>query len=164
MSTEITEPVIEPAAPVEGEEPVKETDWKAEARKHEARAKENAAKAKANEAAAQRLTELENANKTAEQLANDRIAAAEKRAADLELLANVATVANTAGIPSEILSGPASNSVDDLTAYAEALIAFRGEQKQTPSSTAIGRANSTKSVAGTPESDFEQFLQGQLKG
>jgi hypothetical protein len=144
----VTEP---PAAsdPVEpGTEPEpKEIDWKAEARKHEARAKENAAKAKANEGAAQRLAEIEEANKTADQKANDRLAAAEQRAAELEARANRATVANEHGIPEAILAGPASSSAEDLAAYAEALIAFRGEQKQAPKSDALSRVNQS-SVAG----------------
>ena len=54
-----------------------ETDWVAEARKWEARAKENFDKAS-------KLDALEAANKTELEKANDRAAAAEKRAADLE--------------------------------------------------------------------------------
>ena len=126
--TTTTDAPVETTDPEGGQEPAKETDWKAEARKHEQRAKENLAKAKDNEAAAQRLAELENANKTEAEKAAQKLADAEKRAAELEAKANVATVANTAGIPSDILAGPASNSVEDLQTFADALIAFRGEQ------------------------------------
>lgn len=133
----------ESEAPAETDQPVKEIDWKAEARKHEARAKEASARAKANESAAQRLAEIEEASKTAEQKAAERLAEAERRAAELEARANRATVANEHGIPEAILAGPASSSAEDLAAYAAALIAFRGEQKQVPKSDALSRVNQT---------------------
>lgn len=131
------------AAATDSEQPAKEIDWKAEARKHEARAKEASARAKANESAAQRLAEIEEASKTAEQKAAERLAEAERRAAELEARANRATVANEHGIPEAILAGPASSSAEDLAAYAAALIAFRGEQKQVPKSDALSRVNQT---------------------
>jgi hypothetical protein len=63
-------PVKEPPKP---DQPVEETDWKAEARKWEQRAKEN-------KTAADRLAELEEANKSEIQKATDKAAAAEKAA------------------------------------------------------------------------------------
>lgn len=132
-----------PAEPAEAEQP-KDTDWKAEARKWEARAKESLKKVEVLEPAAQRLAEIEEANKTAEQKAAERLADAERRAAELEARANRATVANEHGIPEAILAGPASASPEDLAAFASALIAFRGEQKQTPRSDALSRVNSTQ--------------------
>jgi hypothetical protein len=62
-------------APKPAEPKVDETDWKAEARKWEQRAKAN------NEAAA-KLAQIEEANKTEAQKAADRLAAAEKEAAE----------------------------------------------------------------------------------
>jgi hypothetical protein len=59
-------PPVDPPAP-------KETDWKAEARKWEERAKEN-------KTAAERLAELEAANKSELERANDKATAAEKAA------------------------------------------------------------------------------------
>jgi type IV secretory pathway VirB10-like protein len=137
-----------PAAPEEPKateapkpvDPAQETtDWKAESRKWENRAKENST-------AAQRLAEIEEEKKTDEQKVADRIAAAEKRASELEAKASVSEVAESKSVPSALLTGPASNSAEDLAAFADALIAFRGEQKQTPSSSAIGRANTTAKV------------------
>ncbi len=133
---------------------VKEIDWKAEARKHEQRAKDAAARAKANEAAAQRLAELENANKTAEQIANDRIAAAEERAAELEAIANRATVANAAGLPADLIAGPASNSPEDLQAFADKLIAFRAQATVKPSAASF--IEGTNKV--TPEPDLNAAI------
>lgn len=106
-----------------------DTDWVAEARKWESRAKENAAKARANEQAAARLAEIEEANKTEAQKLADRLAAAEAKAAQAELKALRAEVAQTKGVPAELLTG---TNLDELTAAADALIAFRGEVKPPP--------------------------------
>lgn len=106
----------EPEAP-----PAQETDWKAEARKWEARSKENAK-------AAERLAELEDANKTAEQKAAERLAAAEARAAELEAKATRAEVAAEKGVPAALLTG---STREELEASAAALIAFKGEQRPT---------------------------------
>lgn len=69
---------VEPAQVEAATEPATDqTDWKAEARKWEQRSKENAA-------AAKKLAELEEAQKSAEQKAAEREAAAERRAAEAE--------------------------------------------------------------------------------
>jgi hypothetical protein len=127
--------------PAETPEPVeipKEIDWKAEARKWEDRAKENLSKAKANETAAQRLAEIEEANKTESERTAERLAAAERRAAELEAKATRAEGAAAKGVPASLLTG---NTQEELEAAADALIAFRGEQKQTPKSDALSRVN-----------------------
>ena len=79
MTATPTEPTP-PTPPVPAQEPPKppkvdETDWKAEARKHEARAKEY-------KIAADKLAVIEEANKTEAQKSADRLAAAEKDATD----------------------------------------------------------------------------------
>lgn len=66
-----------PQAPAQEPQKVEETDWKAEARKWETRAKEN-------KDAAERLAQIEDAQKTAEQRAAEREAAATKRAEEAE--------------------------------------------------------------------------------
>lgn len=123
MADEITpQGAQEPEAP----ENTQETDWKAEARKWESRAKENLAAAKANDAAARRLAEIEEAQKTEADKAAERLAAAEKRAAELELRSIRAEVAAAKGVPANLLSG---STQEELEAAADALIAFRGEQE-----------------------------------
>lgn len=107
-----------PEAPKPAEPAQDTTDWKAEARKWEGRSKENSG-------AAQRLAEIEEAKKTDEQKVTDRIAAAEKRAADLEAQVIRAEVAAAKGIPAELLHG---GTKEEFEAAADALIAFRGEQ------------------------------------
>ena len=94
-------------------------------------------------ARAGKFTELEEANRTESEKIADRLAAAEKRAAELEGAALRSTVAEAKGVPSALLSG---STQEELEASADALLAFRGEQKQTPSSSAIGRANTTAKV------------------
>jgi hypothetical protein len=119
MSDSENTPTVTPAEPEA--EPAQETDWKAEARKWEDRAK-------ANKTAAEKLAELEEANKTAEEKAQERLAAAERRAADLEAKATVAEVAATTSVPVDILAGPTDRTPEGLAAFAEKLLAFRGEQ------------------------------------
>ena len=76
-----TTETITPEAPAQepkAEQPAKpETDWKAEARKWEQRAKEY-------KPAADKLAEIEEANKSEAQKAAERIAEAERKAADAE--------------------------------------------------------------------------------
>lgn len=133
--TAMSEVTTEPTAPAEPAEeaPAQEPDWKAQARKWEERAKENKVKADANTAAAARLAELEEANKTAEQKAQERLEAAERRAAALEAKAVLADASAGTGVPKEILAGPASTSADDLAAFAELIIAFKGTTEATAS-------------------------------
>lgn len=79
-----------------------------------------------------KLKEYEDREKSEEQKTQERIAAAEKRAAELELRVARASVAESSSVPSEILAGPASGSVEDVQAFADALIAWRGEQAVEP--------------------------------
>lgn len=124
-------------------------DWKAESRKHEARAKEWAAKAKAGEDAARRLAEIEDAQKSEEQKAQERIAAAEKRAAELELKATRAEVAAATGVPVEHLNG---TTVAELEASAKALLEWRG----TPADPRLKVASEGK-TGQTPASTADAF-------
>lgn len=100
----------------------KETDWKAEARKWESRAKDNLSVAKANEDAAKRLAEIEESNKTAEQKQADRLAEIERENAELKSAKLRAEVANSKGLPVEVIAGPESASPEALEAYADLLI------------------------------------------
>jgi hypothetical protein len=112
--------------------PAQETDWKAMARKWEAQAK-------ANKDAADELAKIKDSQKSAEQKTADRIAALEAKAAEAESKAIRAEVAAEKGVPVALLTG---STREDLEAAADALIAFRGEQKPAgPSSPAISRAN-----------------------
>lgn len=134
------------------------TDWKAQARKWEQRAKENLTAAKANDDAAKRLGEIEAASKTEAEKVAERLAAAEKRAAELEVKALRSDVALAKGVPVALLTG---STQEELEQAADALIEYRGEQKQAPSSSALGRVNG-QVVKGTTADQFAEFISDQL--
>ena len=119
MSDETTElnPAQGEAIQQTPEQTAPEVDWKAKAREWERRAKEN-------KAAADKLAELEEAQKTAEQKAAERLAEAERRAQEAENRVLRADVAQETGVPANLLTG---NTEDELRASAAALLAFRGE-------------------------------------
>lgn len=110
-------------------------------------------------AKAQKFAEWEEANKTEVQKSADRLAAAEKRATELEAKAIRAEVAAAKGVPSALLTG---STVEELEAAADALIAFRGESKVTgPSSSSLNRVN-TNPVKGTTGDQFADFFTSKL--
>lgn len=109
--------------------------------------------------AADRLSQLEEANKTEAQKTADRLAAAEKRAAELEVKALRAEVAAAKGVPANLLTG---SSQEELEAAADALIAFRGGQKPAgPSSSSLNRVNSN-TVKGSTGDQFADFFANHL--
>lgn len=75
-------------------------------------------------ARASKLTEIEEANKTEAEKVAERLAAAEKRAVELEAKATRAEVAAAKGVPMGLLSG---STKEELEASADALIQFKGE-------------------------------------
>ena len=124
MTVPITEPIIVdpvvPPLPVVEAPPAEakpEIDWKAEARKHEARAKENAG-------AAARLAVLEDAAKTDAQRLTDRAEAAERRAAALESSALRSSIAAEHGIPADLVDRLRGDTAEALTEDAKALTAL----------------------------------------
>jgi len=80
-------------------------------------------------AKAAKLAEFEESQKTEAQKAQERLDAAEKRAAELEIKATRAEVAAAKGVPVELLTG---STQEELEAAAEALIAFKGEPAKGP--------------------------------
>ena len=106
--------------------------------------------AKANADAAAKLAAIEEASKTEAQKLADRLAAAEAKAAESELKALRAEVAQTKGVPAALLTG---SNADELTAAADALIAFRGEAPKLPAApSAAGQGKVGEPVgAGAPQ-------------
>jgi hypothetical protein len=110
-------------------------------------------------ARADKLTEIESANQTEAEKVQARLDAAEKRAVELESKALRAEVANAKGVPAALLTG---GTQEELEAAADALIAFRGEQKPAgPSSTSLGRVNQN-TVKGSTGDQFADFFTNQL--
>jgi hypothetical protein len=109
--------------------------------------------------AADRLKALEEANKTEAEKTSERLAAAEKRAAELEVKALRSEVAAAKGVPVALLTG---STQEELEAAADALIAFRGEQKPAgPSSSSLNRVNSN-TVKGSTGDQFADFFANHL--
>lgn len=112
-----------PAAPAPAAQPA-ETDWKAEARKWEKLAKEN-------KGAADKLTQLEEAQKSEAQKLADRASKAEQSAATAQAEALRWRIAARNGISDEdaeiFLTG---TTEDALTRQAERLVALRGTAQQ----------------------------------
>lgn len=106
--------------PAEQEAAKSETDWKAEARKWEQRAKENTE-------AAKKLADIEEANKTEIQKAQERAAAAEQRATQAELTALKVRIAAEKGVPVEVLHG---NDEAAITAAADKVLAWAESSKK----------------------------------
>lgn len=111
---------------------------------------------------AARLKAIEDKDKTEAELQQAALETAKRELEELTAAKTRAEVAADKSIPTVLLTGPASTSPEDIAAFADALIAFRGEQKQTPSSTAIGRVNGATSVAATPGDIFAEHIQTQL--
>ena len=108
---------------------------------------------------AAKLAELESANQTEAEKVQARLDAAEKRAVELESKALRAEVAAAKGVPSALLTG---STQEELEAAADALIAFRGEQKPAgPSSSSLNRVNSN-TVKGTTGDQFADFFTSKL--
>lgn len=107
----------EPQGTPEVEMQEDKTDWKAEARKWEARAKENSG-------AAQKLTELENASKSELQRAIDRAAAAEAALATAQAESLRLSIAARHGISGDHLDLLTGSSEDELEAKAQKLSAL----------------------------------------
>jgi len=110
-----------PVAPTEPATPAKvETDWKAEARKWEDRAKTNSK-------AAEKLTEIEDAAKTAEQKLEERATNAEKALAASDLKAARSEVALEKGLTASQAKRLVGTTKDELTADADELLTDLGK-------------------------------------
>lgn len=122
---------------------------------------EREAKAAAEKRAADaeaRIREFEDAQKTDAQKQADRLAEIERENAELKSAKTRAEIANTKGIPAEILAGPASNSPEDLEAFADALMAFKGEAQ--PQRLHVPNEGKTPSgsLANDADLEFADFL------
>jgi len=113
--------------PQEGEPKTFDAEYVDKLRKESAKYR---TEAKANADAAARLATIEEANKTAEQKAAERLREAEDKAASLEFRATVAEVASDSGVPVALLTGPTDRTADGIKAYADSLQKWAGERKK----------------------------------
>ena len=98
--------------------------WKQKAREQEKRAKENAK-------AAERLSEIEQSQKSEAEKAAERVREAEERAQALEFRATVGEIASDAGIPARLLAGPEERTAESVKEHAKALSDWAKGVKQT---------------------------------
>lgn len=154
MSETVTDAPTAPAdAPAQDDKPAKpETDWKAEAKKWESRAKEN-------KTAADRLAQIEEANKTEAQKNADRLAAAETEAAQARSEALRFKVAAKYQIGDEdaelFLTG---TDEDVLVRQAQRLTAREAERKK--QGNYVPREGTTPTTTGGDERDAARALFG----
>lgn len=131
----------------------------AESRKWESRAKDNKKLADDNAGAAQRLADLENANKTEADKAADRIAALEKQVADQSRIALVARIQAKHGITDEdadlFLTGA---DADALEKQAARLAARDGEQKKKQSG--VSRNEGDAKNKGKSDEEWRESVRG----
>jgi hypothetical protein len=140
--------------------------WKALARKNEQRAKENAT-------AAQKLAEIENANKTELEKLTERAAAAEARAAQIELAATRNEIALEKGLTPSQAKRLVGSTRDELAADADELLADLKVSKPSaaPSSDAQGKqgepVGQVKQITSRDQLKSmtpEQIVQAQAEG
>lgn len=119
------EPVDEGATPATPDEPLGEPGKKA----LEAERKARAAAEKALAEREAKLKEIEDRDKSEEQKRQEERDRLAREVEELTAAKTRAEVSAATSVPIDVLSGPASNSPSDLTAYAELLTAWRGEQQ-----------------------------------
>lgn len=96
------------------------------------RSRQNEAKAKANADAAKKLAEIEDANKSEIQKANDKAAEAERKAAEAELKATRLEVAQDAGLTATQAKRLVGANREELEADAKQLVKDLGVQTGKP--------------------------------
>lgn len=105
--------------PAKGED----KDWAAEAAKWKALARKHEQTAKTNQTAAQRLAEIEDAQKTEQQRLADRLAAAEQERDDARRSHARLMAAATHNIPADLIDRIGGNTDEEIEESAQALVA-----------------------------------------
>ena len=112
----------------------------------EKRVKEALAKVKA----------FEDAQKTESEKQAERIAEIERENAALRSAKTRADIAASKGLSADLITGPASSSDEDLAAYADALIAWKGDAQ--PQKLVVPGEGNAPTRAVTDESEFAKSL------
>lgn len=114
-------------------------------------AREAAEKAAADALA--RVKEFEDRDKSEEQKRAEEAERLRAEIADLTRAKTLAEVANSAGVPAEILAGPKSGSAEDVEAYAASLSKWRGTQERVKSAPVVPTIGQTPRVGNVPIAD-----------
>lgn len=130
-----------------------ETDWKAEARKHEQRAKENAA-------AATELAALKESQKTEGQKLADRATQAEKERDEARLEALRVKVGAAKKLPADVVDLLKGDTEDELAAHADRL-AEHFKQSARPAGS-VDQGQRGAAPTASPAQDFADFINKQM--
>jgi hypothetical protein len=139
--------------PPEGEAKTFDAEYVDKLRKEAAKYR---TEAKAGADARARLAEIEEANKTAEQKAAEKLAEIEKRASELAAREARTDVAAETGIPANILAGPTDSTPEAIKAFADLLAehmgALRSNNNHSP------REGETPKSGGDESREFARSL------
>jgi len=124
----VQEPVDPPAAPASSAEPPAEPKPTETVDYWKQRARQNEAQAKANADAAKRLKDIEDRDLSELQKAQRDRDEMSKRIDELTRTSLRNQVALTKGLPAEVAAILAGSTEEELTAHADALLAWRGSQ------------------------------------
>lgn len=159
--SEITEPAV-PAEPVEGATPADEQlgEPGLAALKSEREARKSAEKERAELAA--RIKEFEDRDKSEAEKQAEEAEQLRRENAELKSAKTLAEVASAKQVPADLVAGPVSNSPEDLAAFADALIAFRGEQPK-PRLYLPNEGKQPRVSGGSTADLFADFIEDKLK-
>lgn len=104
-------------------------------------------------AARERVREFEDRDKSEEQKRAEEAERLRAEIADLTRAKTLAEVANAAGVPADLLAGPASGSAEDVQAYADALSEWRGAQEPVKPSAVVPTIGQSPRVGNVPLKD-----------
>lgn len=150
-----TEPTTEPT----GAEPEPQEDHAAEAAKWKALARKHEAAAKANATAAQKLAEIEDAKKTAEQKLQDQLTEAHAKLAAFEVGDIRRGAAAEAGLPPELSEFITASDPEEALAQAKRL----AERVKPPEPPVAGFAQGSRTTA-KPAQNIDDWIRGFARG
>lgn len=157
MSDEVTPEKAADAATVdvvEKDEPLGEGGLKALRAERE----KAAAAEKARSDLEAKLREYEDRDKSEEQKSQEERDRLSKEIADLTTAKTRAEVAAASAVPTEILAGPKSGSVEDIQAFADALTAWRGDVPAARGPVVPGQGKTPDIAPGSKVEAFAQAL------
>lgn len=109
--------------------------------------------------AKKRLQEYEDRDKSDEEKRSEERARLESEITELRAAKSLAEVSASTSVPSDVLRGPASTDPDDISAFAEALIKWRGEQK---AEAEVKPSAAVTTIGQTPEARGNVPLKDQI--
>ena len=143
------------------EDMAQQVDWEAEARKWKELSRKNESRMKENAEKARLYDEVQEQGKSELQKAQEAAAKAEARAAAMEAEAMRAKVAAATGVDADLLSG---SSEEELRAYAERLLAWRGAQvpKGAPATDAGVRGDEIRAARQLTREDLKKMSPAEI--